>query len=151
MLKLWDKKDELNRKRSVVDNSAVPDLASGDSRAQIQSLRDSAMGNILFVIDADGSPALLSIIGDKITSLGFKTLTAVPLQPDKSKTVISLKCSISASPLDRGNPSWKFSSWRANADMAEMWAEQGGSFATVSEHGESFRVKRRCRKKQGDN
>ena len=134
-LKTWDKKDELVSKRNVVDSSAIPDTDS-ESKAELKAMKDEAMSHISFMVDAGSRPALNSVISAKISGLGFKTLSSVPSQQDKSLSIISVKCSVDVSPLDRGNPNWKFYSWKAAAELSEPGVANG-NFATISDQGQS--------------
>jgi len=135
-LKMWDKKDELVAKRSVVDPAAVPDAGSAEDKAQVQAMRDKAINHIAFVVDAGSRPALGSLISSKLTDLGFKTLPSAPAQPDKSMTVILVKCTEDVEPFDRGNPNWKFYVWKVSTQMTEQGATNG-NFATIAQQGES--------------
>ena len=134
-LKTWDKKDELAAKRSVVDAVQVPDIDTG-SRVELKTMRDEAMGHIAFVVEGGSRPGLSSLVSGRISRLGFKTMQTVPQQPDKDVNVISVKCSVEVSPFDRGNPNWKFYTWKASAQLSELGVANG-NFAAISEQGES--------------
>ncbi|MCX5781281.1 MAG: LPP20 family lipoprotein, partial [Elusimicrobia bacterium] len=134
-LRFWDKKVELVNRKKIVDWTFIPDLISGDSKVKIRKMQDDAINRIVFVVDA-ARPGLNSVVSDRITKLGFKVIQSAPIQPDKTLTVITVKCSDEISPFDRGNPSWKFYNWKASAQMNQLWTSSG-SFATISEEGES--------------
>ena len=134
-LKTWDKKDALVAKRNVVDSMAIPEVDSAD-RANLKTMRDDALNRIAFVVDSGSRPSLGTLISGKISGLGFKTLPSVPPQTDKSMSIISVKCSVEVAPFERGNPNWKFYTWKAGAQLSELGGT-AGNFADIAEQGES--------------
>ena len=135
-LKTWDKKDGLVAKRNILDSIAVPEIDLGDSKAALKILREDAINHIAFVVDSGSRPSLGTFVSGKISGLGFKTLPSAPLQPNKSLSVISVKCSVEVAPFDRGNPNWKFYTWKAGAQLSEIGGP-AGNFGDISEQGES--------------
>jgi len=119
-LPLYEEKEKLEAKRSVVDPTSIPNLQTGPSETEIRSKLNAELSKIQFIVDANDNKRLTKLIGEKITGMGFKISDAADAKAsDTQNPVIEIKADLTVEPLDRGNPNWKFYMWKGSFEMSE--------------------------------
>jgi hypothetical protein len=99
-------------RRRVVDTASIPDLANGNSTAEIDGKLRKVLSKIEFSVQAKGpeDSKLKEAVAGRITELGFKVVKAAPLV---------VQCALDVAPFDRGNPQWKFYHWEGSVELLD--------------------------------
>ena len=129
-----NKKDLIAAKMRVVSPGSGMDLPSGGaSRGEIQKQLEESKSKLVFKVDAgEDTNNLKEAVSAAISKQGFRTIET---SLEAGATLIMVNCKIEASPLDRGNPQWKFYNWSATANLVETTNDK--TFSNIAKQGQA--------------
>ncbi|OGS21465.1 MAG: hypothetical protein A2252_07045 [Elusimicrobia bacterium RIFOXYA2_FULL_39_19] len=119
-LDTYTQKDALQAKKRIVDPVAVPDIPTGLSYCEIQKKRDEAISNIRFVVlpqESDETKIKETII-ERLNKIGFKVEKYLP-KKETDYYLLILTYGLDLNALDRGNPQWKFFTWKGTVSITD--------------------------------
>jgi len=134
-----NKRDELVTRKRVLDPVSVADISPKNVRGDVERQKTELLANVRFVIVADDTPHLAAQVAEKITSLGF---TIVPSAADAKRpdaVVFILSAKTTVTPVDRGNPEWKFYGWHGTLTVTDA-VDSNRVIASVVKEGQASHV-----------
>ena len=138
-LEATNKKDELIVRKQVLDPVAIGDIAASSTRADIERQRAELIGKIRFVIQVDDTPNLAARLAEKITGLGFTTVSSPADAKTSDAVVLLVSAKTVLAPLERNNPQWKFYEWHGTLSITDA-ADSTRVISTVVKEGQSSQL-----------
>ena len=138
-LESMNKRDELAARKRILDPVAVADISPAGVRADIEKQKGDLIAKVRFVILADDTPNLAAQVTEKVTHLGFATVSSAEDAKGTDGVVLTISAKTSVNPIDRGNPQWKFYGWHGTLTVTDA-ADNGRVIATVVKEGQASHV-----------
>lgn len=130
-------KEGLIAKKRIIGPAAVADISGPSDRSETEKQMKSEIDNILFAImTGNDTTGLKSIVGSRVTGLGFKTVDSLPEKLPEGKSFIIIKCGMEIMPVDKKSADWKFYDWAISGMLADA-SFPDENFAIIQRRGQS--------------